>query len=489
MQPSVSYPPSVFFSQNPSRSQSIPTESPSQSPNTLLSPGPSVGDSIETPSVSPSEMESSSPSRQFVVPTENPTTFEPSNSIPPTGFACFSNTTEIFIRLSSSSPNEMKEYILCPNTIFEIGMVNGQNGMMPLITRSNTVYKCGSDGKSGNNCILFGGEIHVGNSPEFFEEPAFNVFFEGITFRNAENIGLVLRNEGSLAFIDCIIEEMENTAPVFIDFSPSRRRLQASYRPFGQDAGNYNAVDSSPRQQYLPFGDTEESGNIFGDEPVEPKSAPGNFIDNDTDHSLNIADAQGKSQRRPFQSVTFHSTKFRANSQRDGTAVIIVGSKFNRLSVMRGQFQGNIFDRNGTSIFSRDASLVVTDTSFDDNIFNGQGLLVIFGSGSYRGLRNSIATNDVSRPCDEVAIVQTDNTVVCFSINANGSDPLGSNGKGSTKSKRSKQAKASDPKQNLVVKNTKSSKSVRKRKSLKSRTSGSNSGARRDRLSSQGRLS
>ena len=107
-----------------------------------------------------------------------------------------------------------REYILCPNTEFLIGdqaprntYVNGDAAILP---RRNVGYKCGSDGKSSNNCRLVGGQFQLisfsGNWPQEQQEPHSNVTLTGITFANGGYATAVLGNAGDITFRDCIFK-------------------------------------------------------------------------------------------------------------------------------------------------------------------------------------------------------------------------------------------------------------------------------------------
>ena len=130
---------------------------------------------------------------------------------PPDGSSCFSNTTEIFDHLSAQDPFSSNTYILCPNTVFNIGYANSgsccEDGDFPLYGRTNTRYQCGEDGSSANNCTFVGGTIQLVMSPlAFNEQEAANVVVQGVTFTEAGLMSVQLVLAGDITCLDCIFE-------------------------------------------------------------------------------------------------------------------------------------------------------------------------------------------------------------------------------------------------------------------------------------------
>jgi hypothetical protein len=155
--------------------------------------------------------------------TRPPYTWEPTTTFPPTRTptrapipapvpdrACYTNLTEIDDKNKLKNPFEVETYILCPNTVFKIGVygptgeiVDGYHSLQP---RSNTIYSCGVDGKSSNNCTFEGGYYHIYHSfTTYNKENKVGVVVKGITFNNSAEGGLVLVAPGDITFIDCII--------------------------------------------------------------------------------------------------------------------------------------------------------------------------------------------------------------------------------------------------------------------------------------------
>ena len=156
------------------------------------------------------------------IPTISPT-FEPTATFPPTGTPtraivpapvpvrpCYANLTEVEDLVKLKNPFLVETYILCPNTIYRMGTFDVttyqiQNGFPPIYTRSNSLYQCGEDGKSSNNCVITGGEYHVFHEyASYNRENKVNVVMKGLTFENASGGGLIIAAPGDIAFIDCI---------------------------------------------------------------------------------------------------------------------------------------------------------------------------------------------------------------------------------------------------------------------------------------------
>ena len=157
-----------------------------------------------------------------IVPTISPT-YEPTTTFPPTGTPtrapvpapvpvrpCYSNLTEIDDLVKLKNPFLLETYILCPNTTYQMGTFDVttfriENGSQPIYTRSNSIYQCGGDGKSSNNCIIKGGEYHVFHEyVSYGRENKVNVVIKGLTFEDASGGGLIIAAPGDITFIDCV---------------------------------------------------------------------------------------------------------------------------------------------------------------------------------------------------------------------------------------------------------------------------------------------
>ena len=139
---------------------------------------------------------------------------------PPDGSSCFANTTQIYEHLTDQPELSFNTYILCPNTVFNIGYVDSQgecceDGYLPLTARSNTRFQCGEDGSSANNCTLMGGTIQLMMSQAAFGDvKAVNVVVEGITFTKAGLSTVPASLAGDLTLLDCIFEVRQTSKEV-----------------------------------------------------------------------------------------------------------------------------------------------------------------------------------------------------------------------------------------------------------------------------------
>lgn len=153
--------------------------------------------------------------------TPPPYTWEPTTTFPPTrtptrapipdpvpNRTCYSNLTEIDDKNKLKSPFVEETFVLCPNTVFEIGqwgedgdVVDGYNFLHP---RSYTIYSCGEDGKSTNNCTFRGGTYQIYHTfVSYNRENKVGVVVKGITFDSSVEAGIILAAPGDITFIDC----------------------------------------------------------------------------------------------------------------------------------------------------------------------------------------------------------------------------------------------------------------------------------------------
>lgn len=151
-------------------------------------------------------------------PTPEPTTtYYP--TVPPTQApipapvpdrACYTDLQEIQDKIELKNPFLLETYILCPNTVYKFGTqdtvtLEYVDGSAPILSRSNSIFQCGADGKSSNNCTFTGGEYHVWHLYGSHNlENKVNVVFKGLTFENAIEGVLVLGAPGDITIIDCI---------------------------------------------------------------------------------------------------------------------------------------------------------------------------------------------------------------------------------------------------------------------------------------------
>jgi hypothetical protein len=148
------------------------------------------------------------------VPTISPTK-EPNTTLTPIPAPvpdrpCYTDLVEIADKLKLKNPFTLETYIFCPGTFFQMGTVDPTtdevlNGYRAIFTRSNSIFQCGEDGKSSNNCTIYGGEYHVFHElPSYNRESKVNVVMKGLTFVNATGGSVVLAAPGDITFIDCI---------------------------------------------------------------------------------------------------------------------------------------------------------------------------------------------------------------------------------------------------------------------------------------------
>ena len=123
---------------------------------------------------------------------------------------CFTSTFEIFQAMELQNPFVEETYIICPNTIIDIGFLDDNNGCCvngdyPLYVRSRSTVKCGEDGKASNNCVLRGGNSQLLATNSLFQENLLQgVRVMGITFEAAEFVSAALAARGDITFVDCV---------------------------------------------------------------------------------------------------------------------------------------------------------------------------------------------------------------------------------------------------------------------------------------------
>jgi hypothetical protein len=123
---------------------------------------------------------------------------------------CLSTTTALALQeLSVRDSSKKREYILCPNTRFNIGSLNYDNDlvygqdMIPL--RPNLHVKCGDSGLKSNNCTVNGGSVQVDGTHLFgiANTDVASVVLEGLTFVNATKYMVWLTKPGNVIFKGC----------------------------------------------------------------------------------------------------------------------------------------------------------------------------------------------------------------------------------------------------------------------------------------------
>lgn len=117
--------------------------------------------------------------------------------------SCFDNliTLNYFLEMRENA-FEVVDYILCPNTVFDLRESGGDE---PILVRKNTRILCGADGKRSNDCRLHGGRMQLASwSHTYMERTKENVFVSGVTFDNAELASAVFVSQGDIHFVDCL---------------------------------------------------------------------------------------------------------------------------------------------------------------------------------------------------------------------------------------------------------------------------------------------
>mmetsp|Transcript_17108 Transcript_17108/g.25920 ORF Transcript_17108/g.25920 Transcript_17108/m.25920 type:complete len:702 (+) Transcript_17108:42-2147(+) len=173
--------------------------------------------------------------------------------------------------------NKAQEYMLCPNTIYEPGTVNanGIQGESPLILRSKAFVKCGTNGKSSNNCIIRGtGTFGVWVDPVSMvpfdptDLDRRNVIIKGVTFRdfvtqNQLNTVIFFNvPQGKLTLDDCIFSNVGSSMPFFFAQTfydlPSRKLIEDRY---GNNHDEMNALEQTLKNGYTRAKEILEENN------------------------------------------------------------------------------------------------------------------------------------------------------------------------------------------------------------------------------------
>ena len=155
-----------------------------------------------------------------VAPEPTPVTPAPVAPEPTPSIECFSDTTALLQEVTQADTSEVTTYTLCPNTVFDIGRLDGLDGtvvggMAPLVARSNTHYVCGENGSVADNCVFRGGQVQVFSSFSFFSESTTDCLIKGMTFEDANGAGASLGNVGDITFEDCIFRVSDSFTVTF----------------------------------------------------------------------------------------------------------------------------------------------------------------------------------------------------------------------------------------------------------------------------------
>ena len=101
------------------------------------------------------------------------------------------------------NPGSPPEFTLCPGQLFLLDSLEsgGSSALQPIdVQNSNSVFRCGDDGKLENNCLIVGGYAHfkmIGSVKD--------VKFQGITFSGARLSSILAAGESDavVEFVDC----------------------------------------------------------------------------------------------------------------------------------------------------------------------------------------------------------------------------------------------------------------------------------------------
>lgn len=162
---------------------------------------------------------------ETIATTVAPTEAKTLGPVPVIKSTCYNNTNEIFeISLDDRLLYKTKKFILCPNTVYNIGIYGFNatfagiiDGQYPLSPRMNTIIQCGESGESSNNCTLFGGDwglitVPVLNGLDFDTS---DILIQGITFESQNTYSLFIGLPGNnFVMDDCIIKNQFNQGPI-----------------------------------------------------------------------------------------------------------------------------------------------------------------------------------------------------------------------------------------------------------------------------------
>jgi len=320
------------------------------------------------------------------------------------GQPCYTNTTEIYIDFIQREQTVITEFVLCPNTVHDIGRWSGliifdngsfdtfADGTHALYFGTNVVYKCGADGALSNNCTLRGGETHSWSAPDRAAE---NVRLEGIAFEGATQDGFYLFDGGDVTFKDCLIK---NTEPEF----------SVVYM-------EYNApVNSSIPKLRVLFEDTVFEGN-------RQSPDPGNAT------TYGLISIIGPDNEAVFNNCTFINNEY--------GGVIMAN--------------GNVSD--GNAIYSDGGKVAIADSCFINNTFAGFAPVQIYGNGTEFSSSGNFITEDDDLFCNFIGVVAAAaanaslDEATCYEAEKLSCESSPSSSGSSSSGKSSKSSKSSGP--------------------------------------------
>jgi len=143
------------------------------------------------------------------------------------------------------------EYILCPNTIFDIDKETKRSGLHETIGifLNNTILRCGRDEKTFGTCIIQGGDVQIVYPPEL--EVRHSVV-EGITFTGNKGYGVAAYAHPSsdASFINCTWIENDAIYGVVIYYDPNYRKNNGRRNLLESKNENNNELVAHPIQGF-----------------------------------------------------------------------------------------------------------------------------------------------------------------------------------------------------------------------------------------------
>lgn len=128
--------------------------------------------------------------------------------------------------IDGNKPKEEYRYILCPGTTFEFKTYNATNGETegnePIIPAfSHSVFTCGEEGKSTNNCYFKGGDFHVYFADLLILEYLFmvGIHFEGAT---TSSVWGDSHPRSHVYFVDCFFRKNTGVSTAYIHYTPPK---------------------------------------------------------------------------------------------------------------------------------------------------------------------------------------------------------------------------------------------------------------------------
>jgi len=161
-------------------------------------------------------------------PTEAPVTNAPTGPVPVLKSTCYDNTNDIYeVSKDDRLLYENKKFILCPNTVYDIGIYRFNetfsgiiDGQYPLVPRMNTIIQCGESGDVSNNCTIRGGDWGLITVPLIHELDfdTSDVLIKGITFESQVLFSIFFGLPGTNFVIDdCVIKNNVNQGPIIFN--------------------------------------------------------------------------------------------------------------------------------------------------------------------------------------------------------------------------------------------------------------------------------